>query len=122
MVQLLRTVSSRTEGARQASLEGGLAWDRTEARGNGVHVPLASGDNVVSAWGLRGQDARRLVEGLDRIAPDRVSAIIQPRVRTVHVFAGTHVEAVPGTCVLPGIPAGIAVIVPGATQYVKQMP
>jgi hypothetical protein len=119
MVQLLRTV---TEGGRQASLEGGLAWERTEARGNGVHVPLATGDNVAAAWGLRGQEARRLVESLDRVAPDRVSAILQPRVRTVHVFAGTHVEAVPGSCVLPGIPPGLAVIVPGATQYVKQMP
>jgi hypothetical protein len=123
MVQLLRTVTPRSAAAAsQPSLEGGLAWERTEARGNGVHVPLASGDNVAAAWGLRGQEARRLVESLDRVAPDRVSAIIEPRVRTVHVFAGTPVEAVPGSCVLPGIPPGLAVIVPGATQYVKQMP
>ena len=122
MVQLLRGISARGEGARQPGLEGGLAWERTEARGNGVHVPLAAADNVVAAWGLRGEEASRLVDGLKRIAPDQVSALIAPRVRTVHVFAGTHVEAVPGNCVLPGIPPGLAVIVPGATQYVKQMP
>jgi hypothetical protein len=122
MVQLLRTVSTRTEGvARPATLEGGLAWDRTEARGNGVHVPLAAPDSVVAAWGLRGPAARGMVESLERLAPDRLAAILAPRVRTVHVFAGTHVEAVPGTCVLPDIPADLKVIVPGATQYVRQL-
>ena len=116
MVQLLRTVPSRGK----LSLEGGLAWQRTETRGNGVHVPLAAVDNLVAAWGLRGSAANGLVESLERIAPDRLGAIFEPRVRTVHVFAGTHVEAVPGTCVLPGIPIELAVIVPGATQYVRQ--
>lgn len=116
MVQLLRTVPSRGK----PSLEGGLAWQRTETRGNGVHVPLAAADNLVAAWGLRGSAASELVNSLERIAPDRLGAIFEPRVRTVHVFAGTHVEAVPGTCVLPGIPPEIAVIVPGATQYVRQ--
>jgi hypothetical protein len=35
----------------------------------------------------------------------------------VHVFAGVHVEAVPGNCVLPDIPDHLRVIVPGGTQY-----
>ena len=116
MVQLLRTVPPRGK----ASLEGGLAWQRTETRGNGVHVPLASADDVVAAWGLRGSAATGLVNSLGLIAPDRLGTIFDRRVRTVHVFAGTHVEAVPGTCVLPGIPPELAVIVPGATQYVRQ--
>jgi len=116
MVQLLRTVPPRGK----ATLEGGLAWQRTETRGNGVHVPLASADDVVAAWGLRGSAATGLVNSLELIAPDRLGAIFERRVRTVHVFAGTHVEAVPGTCVLPGIPPELAVIVPGATQYVRQ--
>ena len=120
MVHLLRTVASRTTGAREARLEGGLAWERTETRGNGIHVPLAAGGDVAAAWGLRGQAATRLVESLGRIAPDRLGAILESRVRTVIVFAGTHVEAVPGSCVLPGIPGDLQVIVPGATQYVRQ--
>jgi len=35
----------------------------------------------------------------------------------VHVFAGVHVEAVAGNCVLPDIPEHLRVIVPGTTQY-----
>ena len=93
MVHLLRTVASPTAGAREARLEGGLAWERTETRGNGIHVPLAAGDDVAAAWGLRGQAAKRLVESLDRIAPDRLGAILESRVRTVNVFAGTRHSA-----------------------------
>ena len=91
-----------------------------DARERGACAARGGGQDLVAAWGLRGSAANGLVESLGRIAPDRLGAIFEPRVRTVHVFAGTHVEAVPGTCVLPGIPLELAVIVPGATQYVRQ--
>jgi hypothetical protein len=35
----------------------------------------------------------------------------------VHVFAGLHVEAVPGSCVLPEIPEHLRVVVPGGTTF-----
>src|SRR5215471_20696251 len=62
--------------------------------------------------------AERLQHALTRLTPDRIGQLFpQPNVRVVHVFAGVHVEAVPGNCVLPDIPEHLRVIVPGTTQY-----
>ena len=83
-----------------------------------VHVPLADADVVHRAWSLSAKVAERLQDALGRLTPDRLGRLFpQPNVRVVHVFAGVHVEAVPGNCVLPDIPDHLRVIVPGATQY-----
>jgi hypothetical protein len=81
-------------------------------------VPLADADVVHRAWGLSAKVAERLQDALGRLTPDRLGRLFpQPNVRVVHVFAGVHVEAVPGNCVLPDIRDHLRVIVPGATQY-----
>jgi hypothetical protein len=119
MVTLLQRATSVEDTRRSVRIDHGLAWERADARGSAVHVPLAEAAVVRDAWGLRGKVAERLQDALGRLTPDVLGRLFPQRnVRVVHVFAGVHVEAVPGTCVLPDIPAHLRVIVPGGTQYV----
>ena len=115
MLDVLRSVGAR--GNNPAALEHGLSWSQAQVRGNGIHVPISEVDNVVSAWKLKGQAASRFKGSVASISPDRLGAIFTRLTQTVSVYAGTHVEAVPGSCVLPDIPDELRVIVPGATQY-----
>ena len=118
MVSLLQRATSVEDARRSVRIDQGLSWERTDARGSAVHVPLAESDVVRRAWGLRGKVAERLQDALGRLSPDVLGRLFpRPNVRVVHVFAGVHVEAVPGTCVLPDIPAHLRVIVPVSTQY-----
>jgi hypothetical protein len=118
MMTLLQRATGPEDARRAVRLDQGLAWERTDARGSAVHVPLADADVVHRAWGLSAKVAERLQDALGRLTPDRLGRLFpQPNVRVVHVFAGVHVEAVPGNCVLPDIPDHLRVIVPGATQY-----
>ena len=118
MMTLLQRATGPEDARRAVRLDQGLAWERTDARGSAVHVPLADADVVHRAWGLSAKVAERLQDALGRLTPDRLGRLFpQPNVRVVHVFAGVHVEAVPGNCVLPEIPDHLRVIVPGATQY-----
>ena len=118
MVDVLRNIGAR--GNDPQTLEHGLSWSQTQVRGNGVHVPLSTTDNVMSAWKLKDQSAARFKASMSSIGAERLGAIFKPVVQTISVYAGTHVEAVPGSCVLPDIPAAIRVIVPGATQYTPE--
>ncbi len=118
MLDVLRSIGSR--GNEPQALEHGLSWSQTQVRGNGIHVPLSATENVLSAWKLKEQAATRFKSSMASIAPDRLGSIFKPLVQTVSVYAGTHVEAVPGSCVLPDIPAELRVIVPGATQYIAK--
>jgi hypothetical protein len=118
MLTLLQRATGPEDARRSVRLDQGLAWERTDARGSAVHVPLADADVVRKAWSLQGRAAERLQDALGRLAPDRLGRLFpQPNVRVVHVFAGVHVEAVPGSCVLPDIPEHLRVTVPGGTQY-----
>jgi len=77
-----------------------------------VHVPIAEPRTAAKAWGLKATEASRFVKAVERIDPSKVHLLIpKPIVRTVHVYAGTHVEAVPGECLLPDIPDEQRIIV-----------
>lgn len=118
MLSLLQRAVSPDEARRSVRLDHGLAWDKADTLANAVHVPLADADTARKAWGLRGRVAERLADALERVRPDVLGRLFrQPRVRVVHVFAGIHVEAVAGTCVLPDIPDHLRVVVPGGTHY-----
>lgn len=118
MMTLLQRATGPEDARRSVRLDQGLAWERTDARGSAVHVPLADTDVVRRAWSLSGRAAERLQDALARLTPDRLGRLFpRPNVRVVHVFAGVHVEAVAGNCVLPDIPEHLRVIVPGTTQY-----
>jgi hypothetical protein len=123
---LRETMLSAVQKARQASqgtsanvlLEEGLAWDGTTSVGNAIHVPLATAGIVSKAWRLKQEVTKRLEEALAKLKPDGIEKVApKPVERVVHVFAGLHVEPVPGECVLPGIPEHLRVIVPSGTSY-----
>ena len=126
---LRSTMFSSVQKASQASgaapavrLDQGLSWDRTTSVGNAVHVPLAAAETVTSAWALRGKVSERVTDAIKRISPDSLARLAPASVSVVHVFAGLHVEAVPGSCVLPDIPEHLRVIVPGGTTYAAAPP
>jgi hypothetical protein len=88
----------------QGDVAAGLAWSQSEARANVLHVPLAPVDDVQSAWKLSGAVSANLSGAISQLAPPALGAIIgTPPTQTIHVYAGTHIEAVPGECVLPNI-------------------
>jgi hypothetical protein len=123
MLTLLQRSTSMEDVRQSVRLDHGLSWERTDARGSAVHVPLADSDVVRRAWGLKGRASERLQDALGRLTPDHLGRLVpQPHVRVVHVFAGVHVEALPGNCVLPDIPEHLRVVVPGGTQYVPSPP
>ena len=72
--------------------------------------------------GLRGTVSERVTDAIKRISPDSLARLAPASVKVVHVFAGLHVEAVPGSCVLPDIPEHLRVIVPGGTTYAAAPP
>ena len=119
MINLIRSLSARSDRSRGIRLEQGLAWDRTSVRGNGVHVPLSGFADLVAAWKLSGPTADNLKTNLNKTNPKVVGGTMKPQKQTVSIFAGTHVEAVPGNCVLPDIPDHLKVLVPGAKEQVK---
>jgi hypothetical protein len=115
--------ATQASGAGGARLDQGLAWDRTRSLGNAVHVPLANADDVSNAWKLKGEMRQRLKGALKKLEPGEIEKIApKATVRVVHVFAGLHVEPVPGSCVLPDIPEHLRVIVPGGTAYSLTQP
>ena len=115
LVELLRRSSAGAD--RTARIEGGLAWSATEARANAVHVPLAEPKLVASAWGLKAAERDRLVKAVERLKPGKIDLLLpKPIVRSIHVYAGTHVEAVPGECRLPDIPEDYRVVIPERTD------
>jgi hypothetical protein len=66
--------------------------------------------------------SERVTNAITRISSDALALLPPANVRVVHVFAGVHVEAVPGSCVLPDIPEHLRAIVPGATTYAVPPP
>ena len=99
-------------GEDDAPVDRGLAWSAAEARGSAVHVPLAEPSTAAKAWGLKARELDRFVKVVGRLDPEKVHLLLpKPIVRTVHVYAGTHVEAIPGECRLPDIPEEHRVIV-----------
>ena len=118
MLSSVQKATQASGAARSVRLDQGLTWDRTSTLGNAVHVPLATADVVSKAWGLKGKVTERLQDALTRLRPDAIARLFpKPVVKVVHVFAGLHVEAVPGSCVLPDIPEHLRVVVPRGTTY-----
>ena len=102
MVELLTGRGNTTDRKKQARIERGLQWRATDVRWNAVHVPLADAQTLAKAWNLDKGVASRLEVSLSRFDPMQLSKL-STVVRQVNLFAGTHVEAVPGDCKLPDI-------------------
>ena len=66
-----------------------------------IFVPMADSSVAVQKLNLSRAAAANLATKLKRIEPIELGKIVTRR--DVHLFAGTHVEAVAGHCVLPDL-------------------
>nr|MDQ6913033.1 hypothetical protein [Verrucomicrobiota bacterium] len=104
MAELLARNSISAEREKGARVEDGLRWSAAQARDNVLHVPVADAETATKAWHLNDQAARQFGKAISILAKDKLVAFA-PKITTrqIHLFAGTHVEAVPGDCTLPDI-------------------
>ena len=104
MLRLLNEPQRDVGRKRQsAGLSSALEWSKLQVRDKTVYVPLTDHENLVHALG----DKPPVVDLGKKIGetirnPGWLSKFI--RKRDVHLFMGTHIEAVAGTCVLADIP------------------
>jgi hypothetical protein len=99
--------SSRRRGPGPATgnakgLAGGLAWLRTAVRNGEIHVPLAEQAHWPREW--EGEAADELRQAIERTIVNPAWLGQWTLTKSVHLFMGTHVEAVAGTCVLADVP------------------
>jgi hypothetical protein len=90
--------------AAAASPVGALRWSESIVREDSVLVPLAPPETAASAFGLKGQARTSFLGTLARISPEAVAKLFPVTVQNVHLFMGTHIEAVAGECVLTDLP------------------
>ena len=104
MAELLTRNSKSADREKGVRVEHGLRWSGAQVRDNVLHVPAAEPEIVAKAWRLNERAAAHLRDAVARLTPDRLPTLA-PKIQTrqIHLFAGTHVEAVPGECTLPGI-------------------
>jgi hypothetical protein len=84
-----------------ASLAEGLAWSRAHVKNGEIHVPLAEPANWSNAWQKVGDG---LAKSISATIGDPAWRKTWTTTRSVHLFMGTHVEAVAGTCILEDVP------------------
>jgi hypothetical protein len=102
LLGLSTTRGGRAPSASATSLADGLAWSRAAVHNGEIHVPLAERANWPRQW------ASGPAAGLDHVISQTVGNVAWlgqwTRTKTVHLFMGTHVEAVAGTCLLTALP------------------
>jgi hypothetical protein len=93
------------------SIARALEWSKLQVRDQTVYVPLTDRTNLVGALGDRAP-----VVGLGTKLGDTIQnpAWLKKfvRRRDVHLFMGTHIEAVAGMCVLKDLPEGFSAAPP----------
>jgi hypothetical protein len=89
--------------APAASLSSALEWSKLQVRDQTVYVPLTDHQNLVSSLGDRPPvvDLGKKIGDTIR-NPGWLGKFV--RKRDVHLFMGTHIEPVAGTCVLADVP------------------
>jgi len=90
------------DAAQGESLASGLAWSRALVKNGEIHVPIAEPANWPAAW-KQGAGAK-LASAISATIGDAAWRSQWTTTRSVHIFMGTHVEAVAGTCVLEDLP------------------
>lgn len=81
-----------------------LAWSQSYVRDDSLHVPLADAKAAASALKLAGKTKTAFDKAISLTLPAAVAAIPKTRVQVVHLFMGTHIEAVAGDCILVDLP------------------
>jgi hypothetical protein len=90
---------ARKTGPRLANA---FSWSRARVRSGGVCVPLAALENSLPVFGKAA--AKRLGNAIQTTVLDPKWLARWVTSKSVHVFMGTHVEAVAGSCVLADLP------------------
>ena len=80
-----------------------LAWPQAQVRSDSLLVPFAPASSAARALGLRGEERSKFVTSIDRSLVGAIAAIAA-HTQSVHLFMGTHIEAVAGECVLHDLP------------------
>ena len=94
--------SAVSKGKRSAHLVNAFAWSRARVRSGGFCVPLAALENSLSVFSK--EAGKRLGGAVKGTALNPKWLARWTSSKTVHVFIGTHVEAVAGSCVLHDLP------------------
>jgi hypothetical protein len=87
---------------RPAAFADAFAWSRARVRSGGVSVPMAALENAVGVFRPEGRE--RLSNSIAKTVLDAVWLSRWVTTKTIHIFMGTRIEAVGGTCVLPDLP------------------
>lgn len=80
-----------------------LAWPQAELRDDSLLVPFAPAPAAASALRVRGDVRASLISALGQQVDAAISAVRGVQ-QSVHLFLGTHIEAVAGHCVLADVP------------------
>jgi hypothetical protein len=101
VARLISHGSKRPDSA--AKLLNALSWSKAHVSDNHVQVPFAEAANALTALKLPPATRARFEKGINRITDPKVLSTYTVE-RDVHVFMGTHIEPVAGTCVLKDLP------------------
>jgi hypothetical protein len=103
-----RSDAATAGAAASGGAMGALLWSQSAVREDSVLVPLAEPETAAKAFGLKGASRTSFLKTLDKIRPEVVGKLFPVNVQDLHLFMGTHIEAVAGQCVLedsPPLPA-----------------
>jgi len=96
-------IGQLASNARDATkLSTALGWSQAYTRSKSIYVPMRDTATALSALALPERALEGLKSRLDVLKPVTLAKFTTKR--NVHLFLGTHIEAAPGDCVLPGVP------------------
>jgi hypothetical protein len=105
LAQVARMLGDRrqaTNTRREAPFADAFAWSRARVRADGVSVPMAALENALGVF--RPGSRERLGDSITKTVLDVAWLSRWVTTKSIHIFMGTRVEAVAGTCVLPDLP------------------
>jgi len=101
--ELQRRLGALLSPAPGAGAHRALAWPQAELRDDSLLVPFAPAPAAASALRARGEVRATLISALGPRLDSAISAARAAQ-QSVHLFLGTHIEAVAGGCVLTDLP------------------
>jgi hypothetical protein len=99
---MLQRAAGKT--AAGANPSGTLLWSESYIREDSLHVPLADTKAVAGAMKLSGATKTMFEKAIGLTGPSGIAKLPKAPTQTVHLFMGTHIEAVAGGCVLQDLP------------------
>ena len=100
VMQALRSKVKKPEEA--VEIGKAFQWGSTYTSDKSIYVPATTPELALPKLGLDGKTGATFRGKLERIALPKLRRVVSRK--HVHLFAGTHIEAVPGLCRLPDLP------------------